>query len=203
MKQAGASVHYHQVDVRDEKAFGDFIDGIYQSHGRIDGVIHGAGIIEDKLIENKAFDSFDRVFGTKVLSAFILGRKLRADALGFLVFFSSVSGRFGNRGQVDYAAANDVVNKVALYLDRCWPSKVVAINWGPWRKAGMVSAEVERQFADRGMPLIHHESGRRALIDELHYGRKGEVEVVLGGGPWSVQDKKPATGVVSQEMLIR
>lgn len=203
MKQAGASVHYHQVDVRDEKAFGGLIDGIYESHGRIDGVVHGAGIIEDKLIENKAFDSFDRVFGTKVLSAFILGRKLRADTLRFLVFFSSVSGRFGNRGQADYAAANDVVNKFALYLDRSWPSKVVAINWGPWRKAGMVSAEVERQFADRAMQLIHPESGRRALIDELRYGRKGEVEVVLGGGPWSVQDKKPATGVVLQEMLIR
>src|SRR5262249_3872829 len=72
MKQAGASVHYYQVDVRDEKAFAGLIDGIYQSQGRIDGVIHGAGIIEDKLIENKAFDSFDRVLTTKALSAFIL-----------------------------------------------------------------------------------------------------------------------------------
>jgi NAD(P)-dependent dehydrogenase (short-subunit alcohol dehydrogenase family) len=202
MKQAGASVHYRQVDVRDERAFGGLIDGIYESHGRIDGVIHGAGIIEDKLIENKAFDSFERVFGTKVLSAFILGRKLRADALRFLVFFSSVSGRFGNRGQADYAAANDVLNKIAICLDRSWPAKVVAINWGPWRKAGMVSAEVERQFADRAMQMICPESGRCALIDELDYGRKGEVEVVLGGGPWSVQDKKPATDLVLQEMLI-
>ena len=53
MQQAGATVHYYQVDVRDERAFGHLIDEIYRLYGRVDGVIHGAGVIEDKLIEDK------------------------------------------------------------------------------------------------------------------------------------------------------
>jgi NAD(P)-dependent dehydrogenase (short-subunit alcohol dehydrogenase family) len=65
MKQAGARVHYYQADVRDEDSFGRLVDEFYASYGRIDAVIHGAGIIEDKLIEDKKPDSFDCVFRPK------------------------------------------------------------------------------------------------------------------------------------------
>ncbi|HZX48069.1 MAG TPA: SDR family NAD(P)-dependent oxidoreductase [Nitrospirota bacterium] len=184
IEQAGARVRYYQVDVRSEDAFASLIDGIYHSYGRLDGVIHGAGVIEDKLIENKIPDSFDRVFDTKADSAFILSRRLRPDSLKFLIFFSSVAGCFGNRGQGDYAAANEVLNKMAVYLDHRWPGRVAAINWGPWAKAGMVSAEVERQFAERGVQLIPPGAGRLLFDDELRFGRKGESEVVIGNGPW-------------------
>ncbi|MCF6158426.1 MAG: SDR family oxidoreductase [wastewater metagenome] len=184
MQQAGSAVYYYQVDVLDEQALSNLIDEIYHSHGRLDGVIHGAGIIEDKLISDKSPDSFDRVFDTKVNSAFILSRKLRADSLKFLVFFSSMAGCFGNRGQGDYAAANEVMNKLAIYLDKQWPGRVVAINWGPWDRKGMVSVDVKRLFKERGVQLIPPLAGYRVFDEELKFGRKGEVEVVLGNGPW-------------------
>src|SRR5690606_1071695 len=164
-------------------AFGGLIEAIYKTHGRVDGVIHGAGVIEDKRLEQKSDDSFDRVFETKTRSAFTLSRKLRPDSLKFLVFFSSMAGRFGNRGQSDYAAANEVLNKLAIVLDRKWPARVVAINWGPWQ-TGMVSPEVQRQFAQRGVQLIPPADGARVLDEELRKGTGGEVEIVLGDGPW-------------------
>ncbi|MCF6153686.1 MAG: SDR family NAD(P)-dependent oxidoreductase [Candidatus Brocadia sp.] len=185
MQQAGATVRYYQADVADEHIFSNLIDEVYRSYGRLDGVIHGAGVIEDKLLEDKTPDSFDRVFHTKADSAFILSRKLRPDSLKFLVFFSSVVGCFGNRGQSDYAAANEVLNKLAAYLDNRWPARVVAINWGPWDKTGMVSAETKRQFAERGVQLVSPRTGRRLFDEELRLGRKGETEVVIGNGPWS------------------
>lgn len=181
LEQAGARVHYHQVDVRDAAAFGTLIDEIYRSFGRLDGVIHGAGIIEDKLVKDKPVDSFDRVLSTKVDSAFVLSRHLRPDSLRFLVFFSSVSARFGNRGQADYAAANEVLNKLAVYLDQRWSARVVAINWGPWEKRGMVSAELLQEFAQRGVTLIPPALGRRKLLDEIRFGPKGAAEVIIGG----------------------
>jgi NAD(P)-dependent dehydrogenase (short-subunit alcohol dehydrogenase family) len=186
LRQTGATVRYFSVDVRDEAAFGQLIDEIYRQYGRLDGVIHGAGVIADSLVEDKTPDAFDRVFDTKALSAFVLSRKLQTDSLKVMVLFSSVAGRFGNRGQADYAAANEVLNKLAVYLDDRWPARVVAVNWGPWAKTGMVSAEIRRQFEARGVPLIAPACGRRALDRELRYGRKGEAEVVLGGGPWQV-----------------
>jgi hypothetical protein len=168
----------------------------------LDGVIHGAGIIEDKLIEEKTPDSFMRVFGTKVDGAFLLSRKLRPDSLKFLAFFSSVAGRFGNRGQSDYAAANEILNKLAIYLDRQWPGRVVSINWGPWGKTGMVSAELQRQFVNRGVRVIPPSEGRKALDLELQHGRKGEVEVVLGRGPWETEHApRAATRVTGLPLL--
>jgi NAD(P)-dependent dehydrogenase (short-subunit alcohol dehydrogenase family) len=187
MRRAGALVRYEQVDVRDERSMTRLIGRIYQDHGRLDGVIHGAGIIEDKLLVDKPPESFDRVFDTKVDGAFVLSRALRPDTLKFLVLFSSTAGVFGNRGQSDYAAANEVLNKLAIDLDARWPGRVVAINWGPWAKTGMVSAELQRQFAMRGVHLISIAAGCQALEREIMYGPKGQPEVIVGG--W----EQPAT----------
>jgi NAD(P)-dependent dehydrogenase (short-subunit alcohol dehydrogenase family) len=184
MQSNGAKVEYFQVDVRNQHMFGRLIDDIYETYGRLDGVIHGAGIIEDKLFKIKAWESFDRVFGTKTESVFVLSQKLRPETLKFLALFSSVAGRFGNPGQCDYTAANEVFNKVAVYLDRQWPGRVLSINWGPWEKAGMVSAELQEAFARRGVRLIPPSAGSRMFHMELLKGRKGEVESVIGDGPW-------------------
>jgi NAD(P)-dependent dehydrogenase (short-subunit alcohol dehydrogenase family) len=185
MREAGARVHYYQADVRDPEALATLLDTIYATHGRLDAVIHGAGVIEDRLFLDKKSDSFDRVFDTKTVGALALARHLRPDTLRFLALFSSVAGRFGNRGQSDYAAANEVLNKLALYLDTRWPGRVVAFNWGPWKSEGMVSEAVAHQFAERGVGLIPADAGVRAFLDELAHGRKGEVEVILGQGPWT------------------
>lgn len=184
MERAGATVHYFPVDVRDEATFGDLIDRIYHTYNRLDGVIHGAGVIEDKLLKDKSPESFDRVFDTKVDGAFVLSRKLRSNSLKFAVFFTSVAGRFGNRGQADYAAANEVVNKLAVYLDGRWSGRVISVNWGPWAKLGMVSAELQKQFADKGIELIASSDGCLRLDQELRWGRKGEVEILLTAGGW-------------------
>ncbi len=202
MQRTGATVRYYQVNVLDKHAFSNLIDEVYRTYGRMDGVIHGAGVIEDKLLEDKTPESFDRVFHTKADSAFILSRKLRPDSLRFLVFFSSVAGCFGNRGQSDYAAANEVLNKLAVYLDNQWPGRVVAINWGPWDKAGMVSAEVRRQFEERGVQMISPDTGRDMLDKELTSGRKGEVEVVVGNGPWVDAEYAPASASLNVFPLL-
>jgi hypothetical protein len=76
-----SEIVYQAVDVRDEVEFAGVIDSIYDKWGRIDAVIHGAGLIEDKLIRDKTPESFDRVFGTKVDSACTLVRYLRPESL--------------------------------------------------------------------------------------------------------------------------
>ena len=186
------TVEYHGVDVRDADTFGRIIDGIYHRYGRLDAVIHGAGIIEDKLIIDKQLDSFDRVFDTKADSAFILSQHLRPESLKLVVFFASVAGRFGNRGQSDYGATNEVVTRLAWQLDQCWPkTRVLAIQWGPWDSTGMASGAVKRQFRERGIVPIPLDAGGRFFVEEVLYGSKGEVEVVAGEGPWVTTPSLP------------
>jgi len=188
---AGAHVEYHAVDVRSDAVFGALIDDLYQRFGRIDAVVHGAGIIEDRQFEEKTIASFDRVFDTKADSAYILSQRLRPDGLKWVVFFSSVAGRFGNQGQIDYAAANEVVNRLACQLNTKLPAtRVLSINWGPWRGAGMATQGIQRQFVVKGITPIEPTDGRRFFVDELAYGQKGDVEIIAGEGPWKVDSSQ-------------
>lgn len=175
---AGARVQYAAVDVSDADAFGALVDEVYAAHGRIDAVVHGAGAIEDKLIKDKPLDSFNRVLKIKTASAFVLAQRLRPESLRWVVFFTSVAGRFGNRGQSDYAAANEVLNKLAAELNRRWPARVCAINWAPW-DSGMVSPELKREFEKRGIGLIARMAGRRAFWEEIQQPRTDAPEVVI------------------------
>ena len=72
MSEAGAIVHYYSADVRDEKEFGGLLDDLQGRFGSLAGVIHGAGVIEDRLLKDKTPESFDRIFQTKVVGARIL-----------------------------------------------------------------------------------------------------------------------------------
>jgi acyl transferase domain-containing protein/NAD(P)-dependent dehydrogenase (short-subunit alcohol dehydrogenase family)/acyl carrier protein len=184
LRRAGAKVEYHSVDVRNEEAFGQLIDRIYTEHGRLDVVIHGAGIIEDKLIRDKTPESFDRVVHTKADSAFLLSRKLRPESLQCLLLMSSVTAAFGNRAQADYAAANGIMNGLSVLLSAQWPAHVVAMNWGPWGSSGMVSEEVRQQFLSRGIQMVPLDGGALAALREIEAGPQSDPVVALGEGPW-------------------
>jgi acyl transferase domain-containing protein/NAD(P)H-dependent flavin oxidoreductase YrpB (nitropropane dioxygenase family)/NAD(P)-dependent dehydrogenase (short-subunit alcohol dehydrogenase family)/acyl carrier protein len=179
--QAGAKVHYYAADVRDTAAFGELLEQLQKEFGKIDGVIHGAGVIEDKLLKDKTPESFERVFGTKVDSTLTLAKKLDPERTQFLVLFSSLASRYGNVGQSDYAAANDTLCKLAAQLDRQWAGRITAMAWGPWAGVGMV-AHLEKHLVNKGLQLISPEAGPVYVIEELLHGRKGDYEVVIAGG---------------------
>lgn len=200
---AGLELRYISCDVRDEAAMQRILNDIYADYGRIDGVIHAAGIIEDKLIVDKGRESFRRVFATKTEAAQILARHLRVDELRWLALFSSVAGRYGNRGQADYAAANEVLNRQAWAWSRAWPQvRVMSINWGPW-EAGMASEAVQARFREQGIWPIPLAAGARSFLDELAFGPKSEVELVIGAGPWAEYDQAPELAPVHRTPLLR
>jgi NAD(P)-dependent dehydrogenase (short-subunit alcohol dehydrogenase family) len=173
VRDAGASLHYHPVDVRDGDALAAVVRSVYERYGRLDGIVHGAGVLDDHTIADKVPESFDRVFSTKVDAARTLLAAVEtataggAPAPAFVVFFGSIAGACGNRGQVDYAAANDALDAMAA-ANRAVARRVVALDWGPWAPgSGMVSEELARLFEESGMGLIHVGDGTKAVLDEI------------------------------------
>jgi NAD(P)-dependent dehydrogenase (short-subunit alcohol dehydrogenase family) len=174
------TVEYAQADVRDESALARVLGAWRARHGDPVGLIHGAGLIKDKLIRQKTLDSFESVLATKFEGALNLLGLVRPESLRFTALFSSIAGRYGNIGQSDYAAANEILNKLAHWLDRRWTGRVVSLIWGPWSGVGMVS-QLEDHLGRRGLGMIAPDMGRSLLIDELRYGCKGDVEVIYSG----------------------
>jgi acyl transferase domain-containing protein/NAD(P)H-dependent flavin oxidoreductase YrpB (nitropropane dioxygenase family)/NAD(P)-dependent dehydrogenase (short-subunit alcohol dehydrogenase family)/acyl carrier protein len=201
LSERGAEVIYESVDVRDEEKFPVFVRSVYDRFGRIDGVIHGAGIIDDRLLKEKSQESFDEVFATKADSVFLLERSLKPEHLRWVVLFSSVSGRFGNRGQCDYAAANEILTRWAWHAAGLWPStRVVSCSWGPWENMGMASTGVDTLLRLRDIIPIPPDEACRFLADELAYGDMDDCEVIAGGGPWcSAADTLVAERAVSSQ----
>lgn len=178
IRDEGGRVHYHSVDVRDVDRFSGLIEAIYGERGRLDGVIHGAGALRDRLLEDKSRDAFDQVFDTKVVSALTLERTLGEDTR-FVVFFSSVAGVYGNRGQTDYAAANEFLDKLAVRLNRRIRGRAVSVAWGPWDETGMMTPELRREYGRRGIGLIPPGEGVRTLLEELSFGEADETNVII------------------------
>ncbi len=181
IEAAGSRPIYRSVDVRDQEAVDAVIEEIRGELGPVRGLIHGAGTIADRLIEEKTPEQFELVYSTKVNGLVSLLSALESEDLKFMGIFSSSTGRYGRAGQVDYAVANEVLNKMAQDQAHKRPDcRVVAFNWGPW-DGGMVTPSLKKIFLDEGVGLIPLEAGAEYLVRELSSNGERPVEVVVLG----------------------
>ncbi|HWV38025.1 MAG TPA: PfaD family polyunsaturated fatty acid/polyketide biosynthesis protein, partial [Vulgatibacter sp.] len=182
LERAGARVMYRSVDARDRDQVRAAVEEARAAFGPVRGVVHGAGVLRDKRIEEKSLEDFSEVWSTKVDALEILLEAVGDDALSFLALFTSVTGRFGRRGQCDYAAANEALTGIALREARRRPScNAVAFDWGPW-EGGMVTPALRREFEREGIGLIPVGAGASLFATEVLAGRRGAVERVVGAG---------------------
>lgn len=181
LNQTGATAVYYSVDVCDAKEVCEIVRATSSRYGQVTGIIHGAGVLEDRLIVDKTDDQFKRVLKTKVDGLSNLLKAVKGMDLKYLILFSSIAARMGNRGQADYAMANEVLNKTArMEAFNRTACRVISVNWGPW-DGGMVTPALKREFAQRDIKLIPIKAGARSLLQEMRGEPGGDVEVVIGG----------------------
>jgi len=193
---AGSKVDYCSVDVRDADAVSACLAPLVDNYGPVTGLIHGAGVLADRNIEDKSDEDFASVYDTKVVGLRAVLDALADAPLRAMVLFSSSTARFGRRGQADYAAANEVLNKVAQVEAARRPGcRVVSANWGPW-DGGMVTPALKRMFSSEGIEVIGLESGTRYLLDEIA-DADGPTEVLILGSGSKLPDQHPAEASVA------
>ncbi|MGW4063848.1 beta-ketoacyl synthase N-terminal-like domain-containing protein [Amycolatopsis sp. NPDC004747] len=171
IRAAGGSANYTALDVRDPDAARRLVKNL---PSRLGGVVFAAGVIDDKLMADKDEQSFRAVYETKADGARNLLDALDVEP-GFVAFFGSIAAVLGNRGQTDYAAANDALEA----LGTTWPGRAVTVHWGPWAPdgdhAGMVSPELAREYERRDVALLDPGEATAALLRELAYGTDRSV----------------------------
>ena len=198
----GGIAEYLSADVCDQQNLKLAINPICELWGPITGVIHGAGVLADKLIEQKTLLEFDQVYNTKIQGLAALLACCDLATLNHLVLFSSAAGFYGNSGQSDYAIANEILNKAAYRFKALYPStQVLSFNWGPW-DGGMVTPELKRMFDQRGVYIIPVQSGASLLVSELAANNNRCVQIVVGtdmSGSDSASSEKSGTEHLNSE----
>jgi polyketide-type polyunsaturated fatty acid synthase PfaA len=180
IRAAGAEAEYLQADVTDAAAMARVGPAVGRL-GRLAGVIHGAGVLADRLIEQKTIGDFQAVYSTKVEGLEALLRSLDSSRLKYLILFSSAAGFYGNPGQSDYAVANEILNKFAHRFKRSHPGcRVRSFNWGPW-DGGMVTDSLKRHFEERRIRVIPLQAGARVFVDGFSSNGADCPQILVGG----------------------
>ena len=175
----GNKAEYHACDVCDTSALAELGRQIGKSHGTITGIVHGAGIEESKLVADKEWPSFANVVRVKIDGWTALSAAAKASGsedLRHACAFTSVAGRFGNGGQTDYSAANNILDAEMARLAATGKTKAVAIAWTGWRDVGMATrGSIEAIFAAAGIETLSVEEGVGIFVDEMLCGGKRRV----------------------------
>lgn len=183
---AGPGLSYRQADVTNAHAVADLVAGIIKEHGRLDGIIHSAGILSDGMIRGKDEARFRSVLVPKVDGAMLLDEATKHCDLDVFLLFSSGAGAFGNRGQADYATANAWLGcfaqqREALVRKGERHGRTLAVHWPLWDEGGMrpSDAVVAQWRRDIGLAPLQTLAGFAALYQALGHA---EAEVVVLSG---------------------
>ncbi|OBF53141.1 beta-ketoacyl synthase [Mycobacterium sp. 852002-53434_SCH5985345] len=200
VEAAGGSARYHSVDLTDAAAVDEVMAQVREASGRVDVLLHAAGVEVSHGLPDKEPAEFDLVLGVKGDGLFNV---LHADLpLGAVVAFSSVAGRFGNMGQTDYSAANDLQCKILSNLRRTRPEvRTLAIDWTAWGGIGMATrGPIPKIMAAAGVEMLPPEAGVAWIRRELGAGLT-DGEVVVAGALGGLTAEPHDTGGVNPASL--
>lgn len=141
-----------------------------QRFGRIDAVIHAAGVVDDGPLLTKTSGGVEEVFAPKVHGVQILHELFPDGSIDWLVLFSSTSTITAPAGQVDYVAANEYLNAYARSRAG-GRTRVLAIDWGIWNEVGMAAKAMASRLGE-APPPPRHPAGS-PLLDEATFDQAG------------------------------
>ncbi|MBN1272593.1 MAG: acyltransferase domain-containing protein [Candidatus Aminicenantes bacterium] len=137
IEAAGGRVFILSADVTDFKKMRDGLSRVTRHTGRVNGVIHAAGLPGEGIIQLKNTGSAWNILASKVKGTLVLEKVLKGADLDFFFLFSSIASILGGIGLVDYCAANSFLDAYTKSLSRKNKGLVMAVNWDMWGEVGM------------------------------------------------------------------
>lgn len=167
LRALGCRVELMLCDVSEPTSLAEAVARL-QARGSVDVLLHGAGIESSKFILDKDPEVFDRVFAPKATAALRLWQALKPRRM---VTMGSIAGRFGNGGQADYAAANELMAALARRPEH----GVVNVGWTAWDDIGMATrGSVKHVLEELGVQLIPAAYGARLGADVVAAAAPGD-----------------------------
>ncbi|WP_166923292.1 SDR family NAD(P)-dependent oxidoreductase [Flavobacterium poyangense] len=220
--KAFKNLTYYRCDITNKLATQQLIDEVQNQYGKLNGIIHAAGSINDNFIQQKTSDEALQVLEVKTKGIRNLHEATQHIPLDFVILFSSLAAVLGNSGQGDYAAANEYLRDFSKFRNKEVAQqrafgKTISIAWPLWDSSGMQLNVKNRELLEKKLnivPLPKKEGiyWLEKLISGtiesavLHYGRAPLPETLLSDlkeTPESSKDEKNGseTGDLTEEKL--
>jgi acyl transferase domain-containing protein/NADPH:quinone reductase-like Zn-dependent oxidoreductase/thioesterase domain-containing protein/acyl carrier protein len=200
LERRGVRVIALQADVTQLESLQTGVASLPAEFPPIRGIVHAAGVLEDRLLrdmDEKAFQVplLPKVDGTWNLYLLTQTQGLQLD---FLLLYSSIASVLGSPAQSNYAAGNAFLDAFAVW-SRQKGLPAIVVNWGPWAEGGMAAnAATARSLEMRGLRLMPPAlafaalekllaaGAERAIVVQAEWSR---VQQALGGRQLPILEK--------------
>jgi 3-oxoacyl-[acyl-carrier protein] reductase len=165
IEAAGGQAAAFALDVSSEDSIKSGAKAILERYGKVEILINNAGITRDTLVLRMKRDDWDSVLSTNLTGAFLLTQALLSPMLrnrwGRIVNITSVVGRTGQAGQVNYAASKAGMIGMTRSLAREVASRGITVN------------AVAPGYIETPMTHVLDEKQRQAMMAQIPLGRAG------------------------------
>jgi acyl transferase domain-containing protein/acyl-CoA synthetase (AMP-forming)/AMP-acid ligase II/acyl carrier protein len=186
-EQSGTRISVAQADVSDPQALAQLLEPYLQHYSPtpLRGIIHAAGVLDDGVLMQQRWESFESVMAPKVQGAWNLHVLTQNHPLDFFVLFSSAASLIGSAGQANYSAANAFLDALA-HDRRAMKLPGLSINWGAWQDVGLAAQhQVSKTLEAKGLGSISSQQGLAILEELLSQPAAPQVGVLpIHGSQW-------------------
>ncbi len=200
----GGSAHWHQVDLTDPDQVAQAVASANAQTKPVSVVVHAAGLEISHFLPDKPQQEYDLVFDVKAHGWLNLLAALNTSQPDSppqaAIVFSSIAGRFGNGGQTDYSAANDLLCKsVSNFRHTKSPTRGTAIDWTAWASIGMAArGSIPKMMEMAGIEMLPPEVGIPVVRRELTVANTA-TEIVEAGALGIMAEERHETGGLDVE----
>jgi 3-oxoacyl-[acyl-carrier protein] reductase len=167
---AGGQSTVFSLDIASEESIRAGAKAILERHGKVEILVNNAGIVRDGLMMRMKRPDWDDVLNTNLTGVFLLTQALLPAMLrnrwGRIINITSVVGRTGQAGQVNYASSKAGLIGFTRALAREVASRSLTVN------------AVAPGYIETAMTSFLDEKGREAMLSQVPLGRAGtDVDV--------------------------
>ncbi|MEM9214630.1 MAG: alpha/beta fold hydrolase [Cyanobacteria bacterium P01_F01_bin.150] len=197
LQNQGATIHTAQADIAQSNEVANLLQQLQSQGLNLKGIIHGAGVLQDGVLQSQTWDNFATVLAPKVNGAWNLHQLTQSYDLDCFVLFSSVASLLGSPGQGNYAAANGFMDTLAQYRQH-QGLPALSINWGPWAQGGMASSvgdALQERLTRNGFNLLEPEQALTTLSNLMFGDPQSSLPAQVGVADidWTQMGKRLTT----------
>lgn len=178
----GGTVAYQAVDITHPEQVAAAVRQIAKEFGRVDLLVHGAGVQTSKRLRDRSLSDFRRTYAVKVSGLRNLVQACH-DEFGQIVrahVLTSAYSVFGNDGQHDYGAANETLDRLCLLSSDNPAARWTSIAWLAWDGIGMTrGSEYQALAQNRGLLGVTPEVGQHLFRQVITGESPARINVPL------------------------